>query len=75
VYLKYESNVTNKYSYIQDPFITSASGASPRPITSNLLPDIQVAYLPPNTTAYLQPCDLLLNYLIKAFGSLLCPLK
>lgn len=65
---KYVSNVLNDYSYIQDPFITSASGASPRCVTNNLLPDIQVAYLPPNTTAYLQPCDLLLNYLIKAFG-------
>ncbi len=62
---KYISSIHNQYSYIREP---SHDTDPPRAAERNLLPDIRVGYLPPNTTAYLQPCDLLLNYLIKAFG-------
>jgi hypothetical protein len=62
---KYISNIHNQYSYIREP---SHDTEPPRGIEKKLLPDIRVGYLPPNTTAYLQPCDLLLNSLIKAFG-------
>jgi len=65
---KYESSIHNEYSYIRDPLDRNDTRDPPRATERNLLPDIRVGYLPPNTTAYLQPCDLLLNYLIKAFG-------
>ena len=67
---RYASSVDNKYSYIRDPFSSTEESitAGTRRTVKNLLPDLRVGYLPENTTAFLQPCDLVLNSLLKAFG-------